>query len=149
MSIIQQAVASAQETQVVPEAEYDLEVLSAEYIEKSKSSGKPMVVSLIKISNPPDGIAPDLIRHYMSLVAEDDDEEKTAGKLRGQRRFLECFNIPFADDQYDTDDFVNATGRAFVKQDEGDDGVTRNIMVPPKFGGEGDEPTKPTGRKRG
>lgn len=150
MSIIQQAVASAEETQVVPEAEYELEVLSGEYVEKSKSSGNPMVVALIKVTNPPDGITPDLIRHYISLVNQDDDEDQKAQKLRQQRRFLECFGIPFTDEGYDTEDFSSATGMAFVKLNEGDDGVVRNVVVPPKFEGEGDNGgSKPKGRKRG
>jgi hypothetical protein len=144
MPFIQQAIADARESNLVPEAEYDLRI--ADYEEKdSKKSGKPMISVMIEILNQGEDVEP--IFHNISLVTDEDEPKTAKFKLRMQRRFLNVFNIPFEDNGFNTDDFANAEGRCLVVQQEREDrngnptGDFQHALRLPKFDNEPNDDT--------
>lgn len=118
MPFIAAPVADATEDELVPEAEYDLTIESCEE-QESKKSGKPMLMCLITIDNPPANITtPAPIFHYVSLPDPDDEPKTSRFKLRMIRRLLNTFNVAFEDNGFDSDDLVGAKGTCLVTQQE-------------------------------
>jgi hypothetical protein len=144
MPFIEQAVSDATEDELVPEGEYELRIVAHETKENKAGTGELIQVQ-IEIMDPPDGIkSPAPIFHYLSLAGPNDEPKSKSFKLRMQRRFLECFSIPFEGNGFNDDDFDGATGRCLVTQQE----IVRNeqptgeyshALRLPKFRNERDE----------
>jgi hypothetical protein len=118
MPFIEQAVSDAVEDELVPEGEYELRIVAHETKENKAGTGELIQVQ-IEITDPPEGIkSPAPIFHYLSLVGPNDEPKSKSFKLRMQRRFLECFSIPFEGNGFNDDDFDGATGRCLVTQQE-------------------------------
>lgn len=128
MPFINSKAASAVEPQTQPEGVYDLVVKKAD-IHRGKESGKDSIRTIIGIEGVPN--AADFF-HYVPLVHEEDDEEKANNKLLMQKRFLAVFNIPFNDDGFNTDDFIGAAGRGYLKVEPDNNGIDRNVLQPGK-----------------
>lgn len=117
MPFVESAVAEAREDELVPEGEYDLIISSVE--EKEDRKGNLMFMCVLDIQNPPDNVSnPAPVFHYISTIGPEDDAKTRNFKLRMQRRFLECFEIPFEDNGFNTDDFEGAKGTCLVRQSE-------------------------------
>jgi hypothetical protein len=132
---------SAKEDELCPQAEYDLEVISAT-TGKSKSSGKPMITVVMRISDPPEDIALAApVFHYITLPidedvaaehsVEPDDLETAQRKLRDIRRFLVCFGIAFTSEGFSDEDLLGAAGNCMVTQEEAPGiGMQHKLQLP-------------------
>ena len=135
MPFIEQAVQDAKEAVVVPEAEYDLRVSSAELATSKAAQAKGQednmihCVILIESEEYPNA-AP--IHHYIMLVTDPEDKYNNL-HLVGQKRFLVTFGIPHEGNGFDLDDFPNATGRCLVAVDQTDKGDDVNVLRLPKI----------------
>lgn len=144
MPFIEQAVADAKEDTVVPEAEYDLEIISytMEISKKAKAAGvndPNMIHVVIAIrSDEYENARP--INHYLMLT--DADDEYRAMRLRDQRRFLECFGIDYEDNGFDPEDFVGAKGHALVTVEANPKGGESNSLRLPPFKDEDEAPAE-------
>ena len=149
MPFIKSEVGSATEAQTVPEGVYELRCGEAKEW-TNKTSGKESILCTIFIENPPEDVPmAQPIGHFISLVHPDDDEDKAAFKVLMQRRFLEAFSIPFEASGFDTDDIPGASAELMLKQETGDDDVTRNVIGLPHLSDEPEEkPTKGRRKKR-
>lgn len=105
MPFINAAMADAKESETVPEGNYHVRNHSAE--EKDSKSGKPMIVvtSIIESDDYPNA-AP--IVTYLNIPSDNDEPKAAAFKLLQLRRFCECFEIPFDDNGFDTDDIAGS-----------------------------------------
>lgn len=139
MPFINQAVAEARESRLLPEGEYNLRIAEVEEGE-GKTSGKPLLRVLIEIVGEGDDVEP--IFHNVSLATPEDEPKSAKFKLRMIRRLLAVFNLPFEDNGFDTDDWPNAEGKCLVAQEEMEDkngqatGEYRHVLRLPKFQGE-------------
>jgi|SRR5712664_132990 len=140
MPFISAPVADAREDELVPEAQYDLTIESAD--EQDSKKGKPQIMCMITVDNPPSTVSsPAPIFHYISLPHPDDEPKASRFKLRMIRRFLEVFNIPFEDNGFDSDDLQGAKGSCLVAQqeimrDEKPTGEYSHTLRLPKFANE-------------
>lgn len=128
MPFIKVALKDAQESEVVPEGEYDLRIAKAE--DKDSKKGNPMTQVMIVIDGHPNAQP---VNHFLLYPTKNDDENITNLRLRDTRRFLELFGIEWTPDGFDTDDLVGATARGFLGQEEGDDGNMYNRLRPPRL----------------
>lgn len=141
MPFIQQAIADAKEDVVVPEGEYDLEILSAE-LEVSKNAAKqgvtePNMIHCVIAVRSDEYPTARPIGHWLMFATEND--EWAGMRLRDQKRFLECFSIPYEGNGFDTDDFVGSKGRCLVTNETSDKGEPFNSLRLPRFKDEEDE----------
>jgi hypothetical protein len=159
MAFIKQAMSDAKEAQAVPEGEYDLRVVKKEV--KEFKSGRQGIAVQIAIEDPNFPNA-GLIFHNIMFTKGDDNDVTRNMMLLGQRRFLECFGIPYEDDGFDDDDLEGATGRCLVTKVNAQKEDSRNpgkyIDIPGEFrnelqlprlksGDDADEGGKPAGKK--
>ena len=142
MPFIEQAVADAKEDMVVPEAEYDLEILSAELKTSKRAIERGMTASnmvscaiAIRSEDYPNAAT---VFHHLMLVT-DPDYEYNHLWLRDQKRFLVCFGIPFEANGFDVDDFQGATGRCLLKVGKNDRDEDVNVLALPKVKEEGED----------
>lgn len=123
MSFIPVAMGDAKEDELVPKGKYSLECVSAKF-GPSKSSGKPMISTIIQITNPPDSVvlaAP--VFHYLSIPVtaevaaesdtqiEEDDEATLIRKARDLRRFMVAFGISYEANGFEIEDLEGATAQ--------------------------------------
>lgn len=131
MSFIRADLDDVREAEVVEEGEYDLRIIKAE--DGESKSGNPMVTLLIRIEDAP--IAnPAPVRHWMLIPDAATPPEQKQMRLLEIKRLLQCFGIKY-DGGFDTEDLVGATGRAFLVQEEGDNGEVYNRLRLPRLKG--------------
>lgn len=118
---------SVAEPKPVPNALYDLEIVSAESVSSQK--GQPQVEVHLGIKGHED--AP-IVRHYISLPSEGDDADKKRNKLLFAKRFCHLFNIPYDETGFDTDDFVGSKARCELTTEERN-GATYNRLNLPRL----------------
>ena len=114
MPFINAAMNEAAEAEVVPEGEYHIRNHEAELTTSKKGSQMIKVLSVIESPDHPNA-AP--INTYLSLPSDDDEPKAAAFKLLQLRRFCECFEIPFDESGFDTDDIAGSEGDCLVKQE--------------------------------
>lgn len=135
MPFIEQAVADAKEDQVVPEAEYDLEVLSysMEISKAAKAEGasEPNMIHIVIAIRSEEHENARPINYYMMLTNAEDPYR--AMRLRDQKRFLECFSVAYEGNGFDPDDFVGAKGHALVGVEANPKGGENNVLRLPQF----------------
>ena len=117
MPFIAMPLKDAKEDELVPEGEYELQIDDVDAQQEDKN-GLPMTMCVIKILNPPPGVQPSPIFHYMTTVGPDDDANKARFKTLMTRRFLQVFGVPFTDEGFDTDDLMGAKGQCLVQHNE-------------------------------
>src|SRR6185437_1130137 len=114
MPFINAAMNEAVEAEVVPEGEYHIRNHEAEMATSKKGSQMIKVLSVIESPDYPNA-AP--IMTYLALPGDDDEPKSAAFKLLQLRRFCECFEIPFEENGFDTDDIAGSEGDCLVKQE--------------------------------
>lgn len=129
MAFIKQTL-DAKEPEAAPEGEYDLRIVKWE--EKETKKGSPMIPCTIKIMDR-DVNAP-LFTHWVLLIDDKVPVENHDMYKLNLQRFLSAFNVPYEDGGFDTDDLQGAEGHCFVGQQEGDDGIVRNVLRLPRLG---------------
>lgn len=129
MSFIKLAIDDIKEGEVVPEGEYDLRIVSAK--DGASKAGNEMTTVMIKIEDAgtPN---PNLVGHWLVYPADDADASQKYMRLLDIKRFLQCFGIAI-DGGFDSDDLVGQTGRAFLKQEQGENGQVYNRIVLPRL----------------
>ena len=130
MPFISTPLGDAKEPEAVPEGPYDLRIVKSEDGESKK--GNPMTTVYIKIEDPAYPNAA-LVGHWILHPTADTPPEQLQMRILEQRRFLECFGIPYEANGFNTDDLVGATGNSFLVQETGDDNVVRNRLRLPKL----------------
>jgi len=130
MPIIHAPLGDVKEPEAVPEGIYDLRIVKFEEGESKK--GNPMTTVFIKIE---DAAYPNasIVRHWLMQPTSDTPSDQRQMRLLDTKRFLLAFGIPYEHDSYNTDDFIGATARCTLKQDEGDDGGLYNRLVLPRL----------------
>jgi len=128
MPFIKQAL-DAKEPESAPEGERDLRIVKVDD-ETPTKKGDPMITVTIKIQDE-ENFA--LFNHWILLVGPKIKKENHEMYKLNIQRFLQVFDIPYEDDGFDSDDLQGATGRCFLVEDEGDDGIIRNKLRLPKL----------------
>ncbi len=146
MPFIEQALADAKEDVTVPEAEYDLEIISTEtkVSKKAAAAGKTtdnMVACVIAIRSD-DYPNAAMIFHHIMLVT-DPNYEWNHLWLRDQKRFLVVFSVPFEGNGFDTDDLQGCTGRCLVGVEKNERGEDVNVLRLPRVKDEEEEAEAP------
>src|SRR5258708_26787983 len=113
--------AAIEESKPVANAKYNLTITDVEEGksgEKSKKPGTPQLIVSIGIDgheNSPN------VRHYISLINEDDEARAANYKALLLKRFLVLFRIPFDEVDFDLEAFRLATAFAELQlEDAGD-----------------------------
>lgn len=114
MPFINATLNEAAEAEVVPEGTYHIRNHSADVKQSKKGTDMIVVLSMIEAGEFPNA-AP--INTYLSLPGDDDEPKAKAFKLLQLRRFCECFEIPFEETGFDTDDIAGSEGDCMVKQE--------------------------------
>lgn len=117
------------EAQLVPEGEYDLRCVKADYRKDRNQVWINIEVLSSDISNPRD------ILHILSFGdKKNDDEDAYQFKNLMNQRFLEAFGITYDGNGFNTDDILGATATLSVTQVENAKVVGEffnNIKLPP------------------
>lgn len=119
-----------EEAVLVPEGEYDLQVVRVDDGESKK--GNEMTTVYIKVLDA-DVPNPNLVRHWITYPNSETPPDQMQMRLLDIKRFLHCFSIDAPDGEVDSDEFLHATGRATIVQEEGDDGNTYNRLRLPRL----------------
>lgn len=127
MAFIAQALDDAQESQPVPQGEYDLRILKAERKESAK--GNMMTAVLIKVEDPEYPNA-SLINHFLVDVTKDTPPNQAYMRLLDLKRFLQAFGVVYEGNGYDDEDLPGSTGRMTVDQEENDGMVFNRLRLP-------------------
>lgn len=130
MAFIKADLKDVKEAEAVPEGEYSLRITKVEETESKK--GNPMLALTMKIEdaaikNP----AP--LRHWIVLPDRDTPEDQVQMRYLELKRLLATFGIRYDGEGFDTEDLVGATGKAFLTQEEGDDGGVYNRLRLPRI----------------
>lgn len=123
-----------QESEVVPESEYDLRVVNVEQT-RTKKDDRDMIKATLTIENPPDEVRfPAPIMEYFVLPNAEDDENIVRLFSLSLKRMMTCFNIPFEADGFDIDDWLDAKGSCLVVLEEVGEGRSKrpvnNLKLP-------------------
>ena len=113
------------EPETVPEGMYDLVI--EKVMEKKNEQGDLTGLNVILDVSGYVDAAP--VFHHVSLPHEDDDEDKTAFKLRFLKKFLDAFIIPFTKKGFDMVDFAGATGKVKLILDEYQGTINNKIKI--------------------
>ena len=105
---IKAALASAEETEVAPGGNYDLNIINIEEVPVKKTPGASQLRATLGFTDHPN-YQP--FNVYVGLVGSADDEVATTRKLRNLRRFCSTFDIAWEAAGFDTDDAVGATAK--------------------------------------
>lgn len=132
---------AAKESEVAPEGEYDLRVVSLEE-NQSKKSGKPKLQAMITIEGEQEDYQP----IFLHMMLPEPDGEYNNLRLRDIKRFCMLFSIPFEADGFNLDDAAGATAHGRVTVEENDKGEPQNSIILPRLEDEDDD--KPKGRRR-
>jgi hypothetical protein len=157
MPFITAPLSDAKESETVPEGTYHIRNHSIE--ERDSKNGKAMIVvtSVIESEDFPNA-AP--IMTYLSLPDPDDEPRASAFKNLQLRRFCECFEIPFEDNGFNTDDIPGSEGECAVsvemyrpmidgKPDMSKAEIATNRLNLPRLQGEPEERAEPPRRAAG
>lgn len=126
MAFIKESLDDVVEPKPAAEGEYDLKILKAE--EKESKKGRDMVQMLIGFD---DGTDAPPFPFFLLGWSDSDDEDQIRMRKLEAKRFCAAFNVP--EDFEATDLIGEVARRIFVKQEVGDDGITRNRMVLPRL----------------
>ena len=147
MPFVNVAIKDAKEPELVPEGEYDLEIVGKKaFDDNGNSATNPTDISRIGVTiriDSADHPNAEFIYHTLWMKGK---EEFHVSSMRDVRRFLSVFSVPFEGNGFDIDDLDEATGRCVVYQKEGDDGIIRPRLRLPRFRGEEQEAPK-SGRR--
>lgn len=119
-----------QEAVLVPEGEYELQIVTVEDTESKK--GNEMTRIGIKVLDA-DVPNPNLVNHWIVYPNDSTPADQVQMRLLDIKRFLHCFGIDAPDGEIDSEEFKGATGRATIIQEEGDDGNTYNRLRLPRL----------------
>lgn len=130
MSFIKLDLEGVNESEPVPEGEYELRIIKSEDTESKK--GNPMTVVTIKIE---DGEFPNpsLVYHYITYPTEDLPDNQKYMRLLDIKRFLTLFEVGFQDGGFDSEDLLGQTAKGMLIQEEGEDGIIRNRLRLPRL----------------
>lgn len=137
---------TAKEPELLPDAVHQLRVVKAEY-GPGKDPSKMRTQVIIDCPERPDCRS---IFHYLSEPSTEDDYlRNNQGKTRedwiqaeefkklSTKRFLLCFDIPYDEEGYDTENFVGHTGSCGVTTDlinENDPNSKTSKLILPELG---------------
>ena len=151
MPFIKAAIKDAREPELVPEAKYDLEILSHKCLDGegntvSAEDDPTRIQCVIRIDSD-DHPNAELVFHTLWLKSA--KEEYVASTLRDMRRFLAAFEVPFEENGFNPDDLDEAKASVItVYQKEGNDVVMRHSLRLPRYNEESQEPPRRgSGRK--
>jgi hypothetical protein len=130
MGFIKVDLNDAKEAETVPEGEYDLRIIKAE--DGESKAGNPMTSVLIKIEDAPIPNASP-VRHWLTYPDSKTPADQRNMRLLDIKRFLTCFGVPMTAYGFDSEDLVGATGRAYLAQEEGDNGEVYNRLRLPRL----------------
>jgi Protein of unknown function (DUF669) len=119
-----------EEAVLVPEGEYELQIVRVEDGESKK--GNEMTTIWIKVLDS-EVKNPNLVRHWLTYPTSETPPDQLQMRLLDIKRFLHCFGIDAPDGEVDSDEFQGATGKATIVQEEGDDGNTYNRLRLPRL----------------
>src|SRR5262245_407603 len=120
----------AAEQEVVPEGDYELQIVKAEDGESKKGNQMTTVYIRILDAKVPN---PAILRHWLTYPDMETPADQRNLRLVDIKRFLTVFNIPMNEEGFDSDDLIGATGRCFVYQEtseENEDQVFNRLRLP-------------------
>lgn len=130
MAFIRADLKDVKEAEAVPEGEYALRILKVDETESKK--GNPMLALMIKIEDAPiKNPAP--LRHWIILPDANTPDDQVQMRSLELKRLLAAFGIRYDGEGFDTEDLVGATGKAFLTQEQGDDGGVYNRLRLPRI----------------
>lgn len=127
MPFISESLDDVTEAKPAREGEYDLRIIKAE--EKPSKLGKIMAEVIIAFD---DQVEAPPIRHYMVKWNSDTPADQIRMRKLEFKRFFACFHI---NPESEVEDWVGATGRSLVTQEEGEDGNMYNRLKLPRLSG--------------
>ena len=130
MAFIEVPVGDAKESEIVPEAMYDLRC-EGYTLKRSKDDTRDLIVVTVSIENPPKDVNPEIIFHQMSQPNKEDSEKSRKYQILLIRRFLECFHISYESGGFDPDDIPGAKGKCLVMIDEYERNKRNVLELPP------------------
>jgi hypothetical protein len=130
MAFIKAELKDVKEAEAVAEGEYDLRIMKVDEGESKK--GNPMLTLSIKIENAPIK-NPAMVRHWIVLPDTDTPEDQVQMRMLELKRLLAAFGVRYDGEGFDTEDLVGATGKAFLTQEEGDQGGVFNRLRLPRI----------------
>lgn len=127
MSFVKIDLKNAKEPEPVPEGEYDLRIVKVMDTETKKK--EPMTVVTLRVEDQgfPNAAA---VQEFITYPNGGQYDDLRALQLK---RLLTLFDVPFDESGFDSADLMGKTGRCFLTQEEGDDGVLRNKMKLPRI----------------
>ena len=108
MGLIEMPLGDAREPETVSDGRYDLRI-EAQEEKENPNTGKKSIQVIIKIENPPAGVEPMEIMHFIALPRPDDTPQGRKFKLLQTARFLHLFDIPYNEGGFDPDDLPGST----------------------------------------
>lgn len=135
MPYLSTALGDAKESEIVPDAEHQIECTFV-VLQRNKADTHDMMVTTDQIQDPPRGIDfPAPIKTYFRVPNPDDDPEvKNRDNLK-ICRYLAMKGVSYGEDGFDTDDVLGSTGTCPIRTDPGDDEYPepKNTLFPPKL----------------
>ena len=115
-----------QESQPVPEGEYNLVISEAK--EKQNESGELKGIMVICEIQGMENASN--VFHNISLPLPGDESDKINNKLKFIKRFVQHFKIPVKGNQLNVQDFLGKTARCMLTQEEYNGSVSNKIKLP-------------------
>lgn len=119
------------EDKAVPEGEYELRVVKAEY--KETKSGENHMIALAARVEGQDGEGISLVNHYIVMPKDGDVAATTRMRMRDLKRFLVAFGVDTKDGfdpETQTEELVGLTGKVRLVQEEYEGNVSNKIRLP-------------------